>query len=130
MIALDTHIWVWWVEGSPRLTSRQLGHILAHQASGLVVSVICCWEVAKLFFANRLALSRTIDDWLVMALHYPGVRLMELTPDIALAANRLPGQFHRDPADQILVATARELKLPLLTADARILAYPHVQTLP
>ncbi len=55
---------------------------------------------------------------------------MELTPEIALEANRLPGRFHRDPADQILVATARELNLPLLTADAKILADPYVQTLP
>jgi PIN domain nuclease of toxin-antitoxin system len=63
------------------------------------------------------------------ALSYPGVLLLDLTPRIAVASTELPGSFHRDPADQIIVATARVHGLPLLTSDERILNYPHVQTL-
>ncbi len=56
MILLDTHIWVWWVDGSPQLTAAQRQHVEAHEASGLGVSVISCWEVAKLVELNRLVL--------------------------------------------------------------------------
>jgi len=55
--------------------------------------------------------------------------LLDLTPEIAVESTRLPAGFRRDPADQIIVATARSLDLPLLTADAKILHYPHVRTI-
>jgi PIN domain nuclease of toxin-antitoxin system len=60
---------------------------------------------------------------------YPGMQLLELTPRIAIETAKLPGSFHRDPADQIIVATARVNDIPLLTADSRILQYPHLRTL-
>jgi PIN domain nuclease of toxin-antitoxin system len=63
------------------------------------------------------------------ALAYPGVELLELTPRIAVESTQLPGSFHRNPADQIVVATARIWECPLLTADDRILKYPHVTLL-
>jgi PIN domain nuclease of toxin-antitoxin system len=62
-------------------------------------------------------------------LAYPGIRLLDLTPHIAVDSTQLPGVFHRDPADQIIVATARVYDISLLTADQRILDYPHVRTL-
>jgi PIN domain nuclease of toxin-antitoxin system len=70
-----------------------------------------------------------VAEWIEQALAYPGVRLLYLTPRIAVESSHLPGTFHRDPADQIIVATARIRGCPLLTADARILRYPHVKTL-
>jgi PIN domain nuclease of toxin-antitoxin system len=75
---------------------------------------------------NRLQLPTSIEDWLDTALAYPGVQLIDLTLPIVIDATQLPGDFHRDPSDQLLVATARVLQYPLLTVDARILAYPHV----
>lgn len=63
------------------------------------------------------------------ALAFPGVRLLSLTPEIALASNRLPRRFHRDPADQIIVAAARIFDRELVTADRLILSYPHVRSL-
>ena len=60
---------------------------------------------------------------------YPGMQLLEFTPQIAIESTKLPGNFHRDPADQIIVATARVYDISLLTADSRILQYPHVRTL-
>jgi len=64
-----------------------------------------------------------------VALVYPGIRLIELTPQISIESTKLPGEFHKDPADQIIVATARIYDIPLLTADEKILDYPHVNTL-
>jgi PIN domain nuclease of toxin-antitoxin system len=129
VILLDTHIWVWWVNGSPDLSPAQTQHIRAHEGSGLCVSVISCWEVCKLVELNRLVLRHPVADWMDLALKHPGVRLLYLTPRIAIESSQLPGTFHRDPADQIIVATARIRGCPLLTADGRILAYPHVKTL-
>jgi PIN domain nuclease of toxin-antitoxin system len=129
MIVLDTHIWVWWVHGDPRLTPMHLGWLQENEASGLGVSVISCWEVCKLVEYNRLTLPCPTGEWLDQALAYPGVRLLALTPAISLKSTQLPPGFHRDPADQIIVATARLHNCPLLTVDEKILSYPHVQTL-
>ena len=129
MILLDTHIWIWWVHGDPRLTARQSQLLQDNERGGLGVSIISCWETAKLAALGRLTLPVTVDDWMSQALSYPGIRLFELTPQIAIESTRLPGSFHRDPADQIIVATARVEKLSLFTADAVILNYPHVTTL-
>ena len=129
MIVLDTHIWVWWVDGNARLTQSQLQHLRTGEATGLGVSVISCWEVAKLVEVERLALSHPVRNWVEQALTYPGVRLLDLTPQIAVESTQLPGTFHRDSADQIIVATARFHNCALLTADDKILKYTHVNTL-
>ena len=129
MIVVDTHIWVWWVHRHERLSAQHLGWLQESEENGLGVSVISCWEVAKLVELHRLTLPLPIEDWFDLALAYPGIRLLDFTPRIALEATRLPPGFHRDPADQIIVATARWHDCPLLTVDERILSYPHVRTL-
>lgn len=129
MILLDTHVWVWWVHGDDRLGGRAKEAIDRGEEEGLGVSVISCWEVAKLVERRRLELPHSLEEWVAFALAYPGVRLLELTPAIAIESTRLPGEFHRDPADQILVATARLHQAPIATADRRILAYDGVRTL-
>jgi PIN domain nuclease of toxin-antitoxin system len=129
VILLDTHIWVWWVDGNPQLSAGQRQHIEAHERSGLGVSVISCREVCKLVELNRLVLRQPVAEWINQALAYPGIRLLYLTPRIAVESTQLPGDFHRDPADQVIVATARIRGCSLLTADRRLLGYPHVKTL-
>ena len=129
MIVLDTHIWIWWVEESPHLSTRQHDLLQHQQHAGLGVSLLSYWEVAKLVSIQRLQLDLTVEQWLRLGLARPEVILLDFTLDIAVEANRLPGTFHRDPVDQILVATARVLDCPLLTADNKILVYPHVQLL-
>ncbi len=129
MILLDTHIWYRWVDQQVKLTPRQMHHLQVNESTGLGVSVISCWEIAKLVSLGRLKLGRPLPDWIVMALAFRGIQLLALTPEIAIEANQLPGTFHRDPADQLLVATARVMGISLLTADAQILAYPHVNLL-
>jgi PIN domain nuclease of toxin-antitoxin system len=100
-----------------------------HADEGIGVSIISCWEVAKLVENGRLGLPQDVAEWLDVALAYPGVRLIELTPSIAVESTRLPQPFHKDPADQVIVATARIHNCPLATADTKIFKYSHVQTL-
>ena len=84
--------------------------------------------VAKLVEYGRLKLPQDVAEWLGVALAYPGVRLLDLTPPIVVESTRLPQPFHKDPADQIVVATARIHDCPLETADDKILNYRHVET--
>ncbi len=129
MIVLDTHIWVWWVHGDERLTQTQIATITAHETDLIGVSAISMWEIAKLVEYGRLELPCPLEEWFEQALGYPGVQLLALTPEIVIESTRLPGEFHRDPADQIIVATARVYDCPLVTSDEKILNYPHVVTI-
>lgn len=128
MIILDTHIWIWWVNEDEHLSPHQRSLLQAHQPTGVGVSAISCWEVAKLVELGRLVLRDPVLEWLTQALTYPGCRLLPLTPQIAVESTQLPGPFHRDPADQIIVATARVHRCTVLTVDRKILDYPHVET--
>jgi PIN domain nuclease of toxin-antitoxin system len=130
VILLDTHVWVWWVHGDFRLSSSARQVVQEHESHGLGVSIISCWEVAKLVQGGRLTLPIPVQEWLDKALAYPGIQLLPLSPAIVVESTQLPGDFHRDPADQLLVATARVLEVPIVTADGRIIAYPHVEHLP
>lgn len=129
MIVLDTHIWVWWVHGDERLTRTQAEVIEANETDIIGVSAISCWEIAKLVEYGRLELPCSLHEWFEQALSYPGIRLLELTPEIAAESTQLPGDFHRDPADQIIVATARVHGCPLVTSDSKLVKYPHVETI-
>jgi PIN domain nuclease of toxin-antitoxin system len=128
MIILDTHIWVWWVDGNERLTEKHRESIEQYQSQGLGVSIVSCWEVAKLVEKNRLLFSCSVNEWLEAALAYPGVELLNLTLPIVVSSTQLSG-FHSDPFDQIIVATARFYECPLLTVDAKIINYSGVATL-
>ena len=129
MIVLDTHIWVWWVHGDERLTKTQTEIIEANEADTIGVSAISCWEIAKLVERGRLELPCSLEEWFRQAINYPGIRLLELTPEIVIESTQLPGKFHRDPADQLIVATARIYNCPLVTSDSKLLKYPHVETI-
>lgn len=128
MILLDTHILLWWVGQPERLTPAQLQAIRAGESDSLGVSVITCWEIGKLVQLGRIDLGRAVDEWLEVALTYPGMQLLPLTPRIALASSQLPDGFRSDPADEILVATARLYGCPLVTSDRKLRAYPHVNS--
>lgn len=127
MILLDTHYWYWWVGESPRLSQVDREMIEANVATGLAVSVISCWEIAKKSHLGKLELSRPVDEWLRLAVAYPGVTLIPLDVDIIVDATRLPDGFRSDPADELIVATSRIRGIPLLTADAHLRAYAHVE---
>lgn len=129
MIVLDTHIWIWWVHNDEQLTQAQIGAIEANETDIIGVNAISCWEVAKLVEYRRLELPCALKEWFEQALAYPGIRVVELTPEIVIESTQLPGKFHRDPADQIIVASARIYDCPLITSDKKILKYSHVITI-
>jgi PIN domain nuclease of toxin-antitoxin system len=124
-LVLDTHVWIWLLEGiESELSSATISIVeAAGQRADLAVSAISVWEVAMLEAKKRITLSRTIDEWVQGALTAPGIRLVDLTPEIALESTRLPGSPHGDPSDRIIIATARVLGGTLVTCDDRILSY-------
>ncbi len=130
MIVLDTHIWIWWVQGDQLLPPDYQAYIQSYETQGLGISVISCWEIAKLIERRRITLPLPVEDWINQALSYPGMQLIDLTPRIVVESTELPGTFHRDPADQLIVATARVYNCPLVTVDTLIRNYPHVQVAP
>lgn len=126
MIILDTHIWVWWAAESEDLSEEHRDAIEAQRNDGIGVSAISCWEISKLVEYDRLELTMDVSDWMRAALDIPGVRLIRLSPQIAIESTQLPGDFHSDPADQIIVATARTHDAKLITVDQKIQEYAHV----
>jgi PIN domain nuclease of toxin-antitoxin system len=121
-ILLDTHAWVWTMEGAGEIGRRARGGGGEAAPRGAVlVSVISVWEVAMLEAKGRVRFTLEIGEWVRRALAAPGVRLAELTPEIAIDSTRLPGGVHGDPADRILVATARRTGAALVTRDERLL---------
>lgn len=130
MIVLDMHIWLWWVHGDERLKPEYAQYLESHENTNLGVSVISCWEIAKLVEYHRLSLPCPVNEWFWQALAYPNIKLLNLTPQIVIDATQLPQPFHRDPADQLIVATARVYGCPLMTLDGKIRNYPHVDLMP
>jgi PIN domain nuclease of toxin-antitoxin system len=128
MIRLDTHIWAWWVDENPRLSPHHVD-LIDQNRGDVTVSVISSWQVAKLVQLGRFELIGPLHEWLDHAVTFREVRLLDLTPRIGADSTQLPGEFHRDPSDQIIVATARLFNCPLLTVDRKILAYPHVKAI-
>lgn len=131
MIVLDTPVLLWWAAGQhERLTARALQAIEAESTGGpVLVSAISAWEIAMRVRAGRLALSMDVADWLAVVERIEPLRFVAVDNALAVNSVRLPGEFHQDPADRLVVATARRYAVPLVTADEKILAYPHVRTL-
>jgi len=128
MIILDTHAWLFWVDDNLKEFSKvALAEI--KKATTLGISVISCWEIAMLVAKQRLSLSMDVMDWLGQALRYPGIRLFDLEPEIAVMSTRLPGKFHGDPADQIIVATCLKHGAPLVTKDGKIHSWGRIRTI-
>ncbi len=125
MNLLDTHIWFWWVS-SPELLSRSQREFLENTADQLAVSIISLWEISLLESKGRIDLPKPVKEWFVMALDEPKIDVIDLNSDIVIESNNLPGSFHRDPADRMIVATSRILKAPLMTSDSKILKYEFV----
>ena len=121
---LDTHALVWLVAGDPRLRVAARNRIKA-AAKGyeLWVSAITPWEIGMLVAKGRLVLDRDVTAWVQAALALPGIGLAPLEPLGAIDSTRLPGTLQADPADRLIVATARHLEATLVTADKALLAY-------
>ena len=118
---LDTHVWIWWMLGDDRLPPRErkvLDSLPRGQRPGLCD--ISLWEVAMLVQLGRLRLDDGLDDWLHIAASSATVDVISISPMVVVEMNRLPATFHQDPADRLIVATAKARGLSLATHDARI----------
>ncbi|HSH27763.1 MAG TPA: type II toxin-antitoxin system VapC family toxin [Wenzhouxiangella sp.] len=132
MIVLDTHALLWWVNGDTQLSQSALDTItqeLESENGNILMSAITAWEIALLVEKERLSLSMSVDDWLETVSDIDGVSFVPLDVATAVESTRLPGAFHKDPADRIIVSLARHLNATLITADEKISAYRHVRTL-
>jgi PIN domain nuclease of toxin-antitoxin system len=127
MILLDTHALVWFVNADKKLPRELQEKISSLKNEGLGVSIISFWEIAMLIEHKRIDFNKALDEWVSKVLGLPYIELLPLTPEIALDSNRLPQPFHKDPADRIIVATARSLDIPVATIDRRIIDYPFVK---
>ncbi len=127
---LDTHTWIWWNMHPENLSKKVKSKIInVNEYNEMLLSVISVWEFCKLLEKNRLAITCDSEEWIKEAIDIPKLRLVPLTPTIAYKSTVLPGQFHDDPADQIIVATAREENATILTKDRRILDYNHIKSI-
>lgn len=127
VILLDTHAWLWWAGDPMKLSSRARTRIEAERDLG--ISAISCWEVGMLIQHGRLLLNPDARTGLQEALSIPKLRVVPVTQTVATEAGFLSSDFHGDPADRIIVATALELGSTLVTKDARIRSSKVVPTL-
>lgn len=120
---LDTHVLLRWFAGPGGLSSRQRRIIdAADAAHPLLVSDISLWEVATLHELGRIRLTLPLRDWLERLVALAQVERAGISPAVAAEVAALPSTFHRDPADRIIVASARVHGAQLLTQDRRIVA--------
>ncbi len=125
MIVLDTHVWFYWINDSiDQLSKKALAAIQSKDTLG--ISVISCWEIAMLVAKERLRLSIDVQLWIDQALKYPGVKLINMSPEIAVLSTRLPGNFHNDPADRMIVATCMQTHSPLVSKDTKIHSWGNI----
>ncbi len=126
-LLLDTHVWVWCQESPERLGTKTRAALAAD--SEVFVSPVSSLEVARLCWGGRLTVTGRLRTWIDDALAALWAQTAPLSHAVAVEAYELPGGFHRDPADRLLLATARLNDMALVTADERILGYPHVRSL-
>ncbi len=127
VILLDTHAWVWWVADRKRLSKPALRAIEAEKRRA--ISDVSLREVASLVSKGRLLIDRELREWLEAATAAAEIEIVPIRPSIAARSVQLGREFHGDPADQIIVATAVVDAIPLVTKDDKIRAYPAVTTI-
>lgn len=126
-LLLDTHIWIWFLLGDPRL-SRTHRTLMEDEGNELLLSAISVWEAHMLIEKERLPVTAVPSVWVSQALRSVQVREAGITSAIAVRSRTL-ALPHPDPADRFIAATAIEMKIPLLTVDERLLAYPELRCL-
>lgn len=128
MILLDTHVWLWWLSEPARLSATATVRIEeAKQASDVAVSAISAWEAAMLVRRGRLELRLPVTDLVATCARLPFLHFVPIDPRIAVASAELEG-LHADPADRLIVATARHEGRRLITKDERLRTWGGVAT--
>ena len=120
-VLLDTHIWVWWLTSSLELSGTERDALDEEASRGeLRLSAISLWEAQMLHAKGRLVLPVPFTEWLRRATDPRILSIAPLDVSVVVALNALPASFHGDPADRVIVATARAHTLPLATHDTNI----------
>jgi PIN domain nuclease of toxin-antitoxin system len=129
MLLLDTHVW-WWALNEPKkLSNKALKVIRKNLPSQRAIASISMWEFAMMVSTGKVEIRIPTDLWLDQAINQTGLEVFDLNPKIATESCNLPGDFHKDPADRIIVATARINELTLVTKDKKIINYPYVNAI-
>lgn len=130
MILLDTHAWIWWVSEPAQLSApaREALERAREEGGPVYLSAISTWEVAMLVTKGRLELNLPVEDWITHSEEVPFIEFVPITSHLARRSVQLPEFEHPDPADRLIVATARYLGVPIVTRDRKLREYPHVQT--
>jgi PIN domain nuclease of toxin-antitoxin system len=126
-VLLDTHVWVWTQEEPDRFGPRTKRLLVGAEHENAVCP-ISTLEISRLVATGDISLSIPLGEWVRQSMADLAAQTVSVTHEVAMEAYALPGTFHRDPADRVLIAAARQNGLTLVTADERILAYPHVRT--
>jgi PIN domain nuclease of toxin-antitoxin system len=120
-VLLDTHVWVWWLTPESPLSDAERTALDACAGRGeLFLSPISLWEAQMLHAKGRLGLPLAFADWITRAADERMLSLVPLDADVIIALDGLPKSFHGDPADRLIVATARAHRLPIATHDLAI----------
>lgn len=121
-VLLDSHVWIWWLTGQNDLSARKREFLdrLAQEGTPPFLAAISLWEAQMLHRKGRLVLEMDFPVWLSQASDPSVVRLLPLDTSVVLALDKLPERFHGDPADRIIVATAKAHGLELMTEDKSI----------
>jgi PIN domain nuclease of toxin-antitoxin system len=132
VILLDTCALLWLASGDP-LSKESLAAInQARHSDVLFLSPISAWEIGLLTKRGEVGFGISAEAFISRAFCRPGIQVAALTPEIAVRASYLPGSFHSDPADRLLIATAILMGFTLVTRDREILRYAakgHVSAL-
>jgi PIN domain nuclease of toxin-antitoxin system len=129
MILLDTHIWWWSLTEPENLSKTAIKTIRQTKTDHRMIASISIWEFAMMVAKKRISLKIPVAKWLSRALNETGLGVIGISPEITIDACNLPDKFHKDPADRLIVATARVNNLKLLTKDQKMLEYSHVDAM-
>lgn len=130
MILIDTHVLIWWLKGGEKLSVKAKKAIKKEEVSGEVcISSISMWETAMLVKEDKIDIAKDFEEWIKDLKSVDFLRFVPVDNKIAIESVFLPKFKHKDPADRIIVATAKELDCPLVTSDKKLLNYPHIKTI-
>jgi len=124
-VLLDTHALLWYASDSYKLTALAKQRI--EEADWVYVSAMSAWEIGMLVSKDRLSLRFPVNQWIELSYQLPKLRWVSVTPEIGVLATNLPGLYHGDPADRLIVASALAYGSALITADQKIHSYMHIE---
>ena len=131
-LLLDTHVWVWLMNGSDELDRKDHLRVIEEYArrDAVRVSAISVWELGMLVAKKRLTLSKDVSHWVKGSFKGQGLSLEPLSIDILLESTQMGEDMHGDPADRMILTTAQHIRAAVMTADVKMIAYCKKHSLP